>query len=216
MCRLYRSFPDDLQNIQVDIPYIGIDGASYNATITASLEYTVTSATANESLESIKFNAPLVYASQNRMITDQDYSIYPLSVSSSVIKTKAINRTHSGHSRYFDLYDPTGNYDNLNIFGEDGYLYQEYIARRKTFSTNTVLTSEQIVDTIIKDLLEDSSTKNFYYNKYDTTNTALDLGVTTASTSISWSAVGSNNTSSNGFFSVPANYSSTSGEFTAV
>ena len=210
----YVLSPDDLQNIQVDIPYIGIDGASYNATITASLEYTVTSATANESLESIKFNAPLVYASQNRMITDQDYSIYPLSVSSSVIKTKAINRTHSGHSRYFDLYDPTGNYDNLNIFGEDGYLYQEYIARRKTFSTNTVLTSEQIVDTIIKDLLEDSSTKNFYYNKYDTTNTVLDLGVTTASTSISWSAVGSNNTSSNGFFSVPANYSSTSGEFT--
>lgn len=212
----YTLSPDDIQNIEVDIPYIGLDGAAYNATVSASLEYTVTSATANETLESIKQNAPLVYNSQNRMITAQDYSVYPLSVSSSIIKSKAVNRTHSGHSRYFDLYDPTGTYNNLNIFGEDAYLYQEYVARRKTFNKNTSLTSQDIIDTVIKDLLEDPNTRNFYYSKYNTTNTVLDLGVLTASTSVSWGAVGSNNTSSNGFISIPSNFDNTNNNFTVA
>ena len=210
----YLLHPDDVQDIEITIPYIGVDGSSYNAIVTANLEYTVTSATATESLESIKFNAPLVYSSQNRMITDQDYSVYPLSISSAIVKAKSINRTHSGHSRYFDLYDPTGTYNNLNIFGEDAYIYEEYVARRKTLSTSSTLTSRVIMSTIIKDLLEDANTRNFYYEKYNPVGTALDRDFLSAATSISWSSVSTTNANSTGFFAVPSSYDNTTNEFT--
>ena len=44
------------------------------------------------------------------MITGEDYNINPLSATTNVSKIKAVNRTSSGISRYFDLTDPSGKY----------------------------------------------------------------------------------------------------------
>lgn len=197
----YNINPSDIQNIKFNIPYIGTDGNSYIAVVSASLEYTVRNASATENLDSIKFNAPLVYATQKRMITDQDYSVYPLSVNSSVVKVKAINRTHSGHSRYFNLYDPTGIYDNLNIFGQDGYIYKEYLSRRKVLPS-----SEKNLGVLqtLQDLIEDANSVHFYYDKYqfnqlDVFNTNLN--------GICWRSISVTNNSSTGYFSdISSNY----------
>ena len=90
----------------------------------SKLEYTVNNASKQESITDIKENAPKVYNSQDRMVTAEDYSVYPLTLSSDVKKIKAINRMHSGHTRYVDINDPTGTYKDLTIFGDDGYIYR--------------------------------------------------------------------------------------------
>ena len=64
----------DVQDVSITFPYIGVDGLPYDLTCTFDLEYTVRTATATESVDNIKQNAPLVYASQNRMVSAQDYT----------------------------------------------------------------------------------------------------------------------------------------------
>ena len=59
------------------------------------------------------------------MITAEDYNISPLSVNQQVAKVKAVNRSASGISRYFDLVDPTGKYSNTNLFADDGAIYKQ-------------------------------------------------------------------------------------------
>ena len=46
------------------------------------------------------------------MINGEDYNIYPLTKFTSIIKSKAINRTSSGISRFLDVKDSTGKYSS--------------------------------------------------------------------------------------------------------
>ena len=73
----------------------------------------------------IKINAPATYYTQGRMVTAEDYNVAPLGTNQEIIKVKAINRTASGISRYFDLIDATGKYSNTNLFGNDGVIYKQ-------------------------------------------------------------------------------------------
>ena len=59
------------------------------------------------------------------MINGEDYNTYPLYKNSDIIKIKALNRTHAGHSRFVDINDPTGAVQNLNVFAEDGFIYKD-------------------------------------------------------------------------------------------
>ena len=76
-------------------------------------------------LDAIKERAPQTYYTQNRMITGEDYNISPLAVNQQLLKIKAVNRSSSGISRYFDLIDPTGKYSKTNLFSDDGAVYKE-------------------------------------------------------------------------------------------
>ena len=71
------------------------------------LKQTVENSASTESNSSIKTNAPSTYYTQNRLVTGEDYNVGTLGVNQNIVKTKAINRTSSGISRYFDLRDAT-------------------------------------------------------------------------------------------------------------
>jgi hypothetical protein len=72
-----------------------------------------------ETTEQIKRRANQTYLAQGRMVTGEDYNLFPLQTNLAT-KIKAVNRTYSGHSSYLDLNDPTGNHNTVNILGDDG------------------------------------------------------------------------------------------------
>ena len=115
----YSISPDDLSAVSIALNYISKKGTPETLTVSASLNYTINNANAAPSLSSIKSAAPQQYYTQNRMITGEDYNIFPQTQFNNVQKIKAINRTSSGVSLYLDALDPTGSYSNTNIFGDE-------------------------------------------------------------------------------------------------
>ena len=163
----YTIRADDIQNQQILIPYFSkFDNQLYDLSLTFDLEEPIKNSAASESNTSIQTKAPLVYSTQNRMVSAQDYAVYPLQASTSIAKIKSTNRVHSGHTRYVDINDPTGTYKDLTIFGDDGYVFEEETFLRKTLSTGTGLTSTQIIDQFIQPFLDETQVENFYYQKY--------------------------------------------------
>lgn len=56
-----------------------------------------------------------MYYTQNRFVNGEDYNVAPLSLGNTVLKSKkAINRLYSGQSRFIDINDPTGKYQNTD------------------------------------------------------------------------------------------------------
>jgi len=162
----YTINPKDIRNVSIDIPYLSNVGQAEVLTITMALQTSVTNSAESESNTSIKQNAPATYYTQNRMITGEDYNISPLSVSQDVVKIKAVNRTSSGISRYFDLVDPTGKYSSTNLFGDDGIVYKEEYDDSFRFSYLTRTDIEGVIYNQILDVLKEISLRNFYYSKF--------------------------------------------------
>jgi hypothetical protein len=162
----YTITPASMQGISVRVPYLSKAGKTETLTISMDLKTPVDNASATESTDSIKTNAPSTYYTQNRLITAEDYNLGPLGISQEIIKTKSVNRTASGISRYYDILDATGKYSKTNIFGTDGVIYKEYLNKLTNFKfiTRTDI-SKTIFNTIIP-LLENIGTKNFYLNEY--------------------------------------------------
>ena len=157
--------PESFGRVTYTFSYAGLDGNTYNASLTASLKSIVSNASERESMQSIKDNAGRFFSTQDRLVTAEDYSIFPLTVSENIRKIKSINRVHSGHSRFRDFNDPTGSYSDAINFIDDGYLYREDIASRNIISLPTTLNGEQIYSRFIKPLLDNPEVKNFYYNR---------------------------------------------------
>jgi len=165
----YQINTRDVRNMQISIPYTKNTGTSdeqFTLTLTFSLQVPVTNSTPRESTEQVRLRAPQAYYTQNRMVNGEDYQIFPLLSGSSLRKTKAINRTFAGHSRYIDLNDPTGKNQNVNVFSEDGIIY------RNTYSVNDeeALPSskselEMIADSL-DPLLDETDFLNFYYRYF--------------------------------------------------
>ena len=162
----YTITPDDIARVNIAIPYIDLHGVTQTLTITASLKYTVTNASATQSLDSIKTYAPQNYYTQNRMITSEDYQIFPLSNFTSIQKIKAVNRLSSGVSLYLDTLDPTGSFSSTNIFGDDGIISANSTIGSTTFS---FLTTSDVYSAIYNDIIPIVSSKgisNYYYANY--------------------------------------------------
>jgi hypothetical protein len=174
----YTINPRDLRSIVVSIPYFSSRGQSETLSVTLGLQTSVSNASATETNDSIKTRAPQTYYTQNRMITAEDYNISPLSASQEVLKIKAVNRSSSGISRYFDLVDPTGKYSSTNLFSDDGVIYQEeYInSQRFTYANKTDI--EGIIYNTVFDILKRPSLRNFYYYKF--------IKLATSSLNIAW------------------------------
>lgn len=159
----YSITPDDMSNISVAFPYVSARGRVETLVLTASLKYTVTNANAAPSLSSIKASAPQQYYTQNRMITAEDYNIFPQTSYGSIQKIKAVNRTSSGVSLYLDALDPTGSFSSTNIFGDDGTISANNKISSAQFdflSDNDVY--EAIYDQIIP-IISSTEVRNFYY-----------------------------------------------------
>lgn len=121
----YTIYPSDMNGLSVSFTYISRLGRAETLTIGLSLTQTVTTAQARETIASIKQRAPTRYYTQNRMVNGEDYNNFPYTLYSSIIKSKAINRSSIGVSKNLDLLDPTGKYSSTNSYGSDGALYQD-------------------------------------------------------------------------------------------
>ena len=162
----YTIDPTEMQGVSVSIPYTSRSGRAETLTMTLDLQVPVSNAQARETLASIKQRAPTRYYTQNRMVNGEDYNNFPYTLYSSIIKSKAINRSSVGVSRNLDLLDPTGKYSSTNSFASDGALYQD--------DTNgnvlATITSSGNIITFLTDtlaaILADSRAAQYYSQNY--------------------------------------------------
>ena len=160
----YKITPDEMQGVGIAVQYVSRSGKLETLSINASLNYTVTNATANESLDDIRQKAPQQYYSQGRMITGEDYNIVPFTSFSDIIKVKAVNRTSSGVSRYLDVNDASGKYSSTNIFAEDGYLYRESADGTLSFSFVTTSSVQQVAEDNLNVVLNSKELEHYYFS----------------------------------------------------
>ena len=189
----YTINTQDIRNVGVSFPYRSNTGQIQTLTLTLNLASAVSNATAAESTENIKTNAPATYYTQNRMITGEDYNITPLSASTQISKVKSVNRTSSGISRYFDLSDPTGKYSSTTIFADDGIIYKEESEASMRFSYQNKTDIEGIIYNEVFDVLKNGNLKNFYYSNF--------LIFITSSLDIVWNSVTQDGSLSTGYVS---------------
>jgi hypothetical protein len=164
--------PSDIYNKSITIPYynntVESDNNVYYLTITFSVEDVshIYQSVPTESLESIRENAPNIYSTQDRMVSGKDYNYYPKIIGQTLKVLKAVERTYAGNSRYIDLNDSTGTYDNVNILATDGYLYNEN-GCIKTSVDITTQDAETIYTRYVQDRLSLKELSNLYYYNYE-------------------------------------------------
>ena len=189
----FKINPDDLTGISVQIPYISRNGKQETLNIILELKSVVENSSISEDNASIKTNAPSTYYTQNRLITGEDYNVGTLGISQQIIKTKAVNRTSSGISRYYDLRDATGKYSNTLMYGSDGILFREEINQLDSFEFSTKTDIEATINNLIIPTIKSAGVKNFYQTKYSRNTEIVDA-------SINWNLVTSETNLSSGYF----------------
>jgi hypothetical protein len=182
----------DVKNITIDVPYTSNVGQRETLTITLGLQTSINNSSPTESNDSIKTKAPQTYYTQNRMITGEDYNISPLSASQDVAKVKAMNRSSSGISRYFDLIDPTGKYSSTNLFADDGVVYQEEYTDSFRFNYVTKTDIESVIYNKVLDVIKASALRNYYYGKFNI--------ISTTDLNIEWIQVTNDTNESTGYY----------------
>jgi hypothetical protein len=162
----YTVNPRDIRNVTIEIPYVSNVNQIETLSISLSLLTSVANSAETEPNDSIKANAPATYYTQNRMITGEDYNISPLGVNQQIVKVKAVNRSSSGISRYFDLVDPTGKYSKTNLFADDGALYREEYTDNFRFAYTTRTDIEAVIYNQLLETLKSKQLRDFYYSKF--------------------------------------------------
>lgn len=163
--RQYDIKPKDMDNITVSMPYVDVVGRDQTLTVTFSLQETVANAVGSETLEQIKRRAPQVYGTQNRMVSGEDYNVFPLS-SNQIVKLRAVNRVYSGHSRFIDINDPTSTYQDVKVLAEDGILYRENCTQYNQVALNSSLSNDQLINTKILPMLREVEIQNYMEDQF--------------------------------------------------
>jgi len=123
-------------------------GVNESSTLRYSLAQTLQNASASEDIEHIRNYAPTTYYAQNRMVNGQDYNTFLLK-DPTILRLKSVNRTFSGQPKYIRWNDPSGQYQNVKLFGNDLRLYQnETIVSQKENGSSRIL-----IDQVIEPLL---------------------------------------------------------------
>jgi hypothetical protein len=172
--------PEEMQNVTIPISYISRRGNLETLTFTCGITQPVSNSQAREGINEIKQRAPARFYTQNRMVNGEDYNLFPYTQYNSIIKSKALNRSSIGTSRYLDLVDSTGKYSSTNTFGSDGGLWRQNILPTVLFSW---LTRNDIVDVInnqVSPELAINTMKQFYYENFPREN--IDIGDTANTT----------------------------------
>ena len=170
----YTIEPSEMNGISVAFTYISRLGRAETLTVGLELPLTVSTAQARETIADIKQRAPTRYYTQNRMVNGEDYNNFPYTLYSSIIKSKAINRSSVGVSKNLDLLDPTGKYSSTNSFGNDGALYQD---DSDGFLSLTINNTSDIIafftDTLASALADNRATQYYIQNypRYTVPNT---------------------------------------------
>ena len=158
--------PEDIGLQSIQVPYVGKNNTTHILTLTLGLTGSISNSLQAESNSEIKTNAPQVFYTQDRMVNGEDYNTYPLYKNTDIIKIKALNRTHAGHSRFVDINDPTGAVQNLNVFAEDGFIYKDEENIVTTADLTSSTTSNTIIQRYIQPQLSEDEVTNFYYDIY--------------------------------------------------
>jgi hypothetical protein len=156
--------PQDMQNIQIIVPYTNARGVSKNLFFTFSLADSISNSVPAETDEQVRRRAPQVFATQNRMVSGEDYNVFPLQTNLAVA-LQAVNRTYSGHSRFIDLNDPTGTFQDTVVFSDDGIVYSEPSNGFDEVPLSLNKTSEQIIEDNIQPRLAAQQTSDFLLNR---------------------------------------------------
>lgn len=157
--------PEQAQGLEVKVPYVSKDGQQYSLRLVFSLQYNVSNASTTETLDQVKTRAPQVFYTQNRMVNNEDYNVFPLTRGNEIAKVRTINRTHAGHSRYIDINDPTGYHQNLLITSDDGALYKDTIIPSIEVGVDDELNEEiKIASTDITYFIRNRQLTNFFYD----------------------------------------------------
>jgi len=178
----YSMKPLDIDAVQLVFAYTNASGVSKNLTITFSLEESVTNATTAETIDDIRNRAPQVYATQNRMVSGEDYNSFPLQLNLAR-RIKAVNRVYSGQSRYIDLNDPTGTYQDLSLFEEDGIFFKEVADLYTEVQTASNYSSADIFSLFIQPMISSVQMANAVRDLY---LQAIRAGVLSIPTGITW------------------------------
>ena len=192
----YTVDPTEMQGVSVSIPYTSRAGRTETLTMTLDLQVPVSNAQSRETLANIKQRAPTRYYTQNRMVNGEDYNNFPYTLYSSIIKSKAINRSSVGVSRNLDLLDPTGKYSSTNSFADDGALYQS----DANGNVLVTITSSGNIITFLTDtlaaILADSRAAQYYSQNY----TRYPVNVASGDGSVYWQGSTVDANSLSGYF----------------
>jgi hypothetical protein len=173
--------PEEMQNVTLPISYTDRNGNLQTITFTCGITQPVSNAQARETIDQIKQRAPARYYTQNRMVNGEDYNLFPYTAYNSIIKSKALNRSSIGTSRYLDLVDNTGKYSSTNTFSSDGALWEQNILPTILFSW---INRNEIADFITNQAqpaLGEDTMKQFYYANFPRIDT-INSGITANST----------------------------------
>jgi hypothetical protein len=172
--------PEEMQAVTIPISYIDRSGNLQTITFTCGITSPVSNSQARESIDSIKQSAPARFYTQNRMVNGEDYNLFPYTQYNSIVKSKALNRSSIGTSRYLDLVDNTGKYSSTNTFGSDGGLWENNIVPTILFSWTTRNEIADVVTNQVQPQLAESTMRQFYYANFPRQN--ANTGTTALST----------------------------------
>ena len=156
---------NDIQNKGISFGYINKSNQTFDLSMTFSLNYTITNSSSRESISDIKLNSAQAYYTQDRMVTAEDYNVFPITKVSGIRKIKALNKTHAGHSRFLDIQDPTGTVANVNCIGEDGIVFKSPNTTEDIISVLDNSSYDSVVDQLEK-MIQTQQMQNFYFDTY--------------------------------------------------
>lgn len=162
----YTISPTEMNGISVSFTYISRLGRAETLTFGLELQMVVNTAQSRETLADIKQRAPTRYYTQNRMVNGEDYNNFPYTLYSSIIKSKAINRSSVGVSKNLDLLDPTGKYSSTNSFGSDGALYQNSDEGFLSLTINNTSDIISFFTGVLSSTLAQNRTNQYYIQHY--------------------------------------------------
>jgi len=158
--------PEEMQNVTLPISYTDRNGNVQTITFTCGITQPVSNAQARETIDAIKQRAPARYYTQNRMVNGEDYNLFPYTAYNSIIKSKALNRSSIGTSRYLDLVDNTGKYSSTNTFSSDGAVWEQNILPTILFSWINRNEIADFVTNSAQPQIGQATMKQFYYANF--------------------------------------------------
>lgn len=164
----YTIDPNEMQGISVSLGYLNRYGKTETLTVSLALQLPVSNAQAREPLAEIKQRAPTRYYTQNRMVNGEDYNNFPYTLYSSIIKSKAINRSSIGVSKNLDLLDPTGKYSSINSFSTDGAIWNDDSNGYLSLTITNVGTIISFLSDTLGSVLQSNRVNQYYIQNYST------------------------------------------------
>lgn len=197
----YTIDPTEMSNISVAFTYIDRTGKPQTLTLGLTLPLSVNNAQARETLANIKQRAPTRFYTQNRMVNGEDYNNFPYTLYSSIIKSKAINRSSVGVSKNLDLLDPTGKYSSTNSFGSDGAIYQSDAEGYLTLTINNTSDIISFFTNELASVLSLNKANQYYIQNYPRyTITSLTDPVTPSNQIVYWKTSTVDTSTETGYF----------------